>query len=541
MSGEYDTIVIGAGPNGLTAASYLAAAGQKVLVVERYVETGGGLVTQEISGFRLNHHAIYMMMGELLPPYHELGLADKGVKFIRPDSQVSFLFDEGKSMTLYTDPERSQASIEALSPTDGPAFRTMYDEFKEMCDAFLIPATYFPPIPPVEQTMYLADSDELGKLIAEISEWSPIEVIDRYGFEDERVRGAFLYLATMFGLEADEGGMGFLVPIYVYRLMNNALVQGGSHQLSSGLRRTLEEHGGSVLTSKGAARVIVADGLAVGVGLEDGTEIRAESVISTLNPAQTFLQLLDPETLEPDIRKAAEEWQWEKTSLFIFNSGVVAEAPVYEGYDRAVGESLIVVMGYQSAGDVIEHQREVAAGKRDRIAGHVTVPSLFDPLMAPDHVPFGPHHVLRWECWAPYDGDWSDKARDEYRRRCLEFWTRYAPNIRDANLRVCVTWSPKDIETHLATMKRGSIKHGAYVSLQMGYNRPFPEGSSYRTPVEGLYVGGASVHPGGMVIMGPGYNVSRALAEDLELELPWKELSMVTAARERGYLVLEDD
>jgi len=101
---------------------------------------------------------------------------------------------------------------------------------------------------------------------------------------------------------------------------------------------------------------------------------------------------------------------------------------------------------------------------------------------------------------------------------------------------VRVDWSPRDIETQLTTMTRGSIKHGAYLPLQMGYNRPNPDCSGYRTPIPGLYVGGASVHPGGMVILGPGYNASRVVAEDLGLRVWWEEPEMVRRARRRGYL-----
>lgn len=538
---DYDVIVIGAGPNGLTAAAYLAAAGQRVLAVEKYLETGGGLVTQELCGFKLNHHAIYMMMAELLPPYRELNLADKGVAFVRPPNQVSFLFDDHKSITLYSDPERSAASIDALSPGDGARFRKMYDDFKQMCDACLLPATYFPPIPPLDQTKLLSEADDLGRLIAEISDMAPREVIDRYAFVDPRVRGAMLYLACMFGVGPEEGGLGFLVPIYVYRLMQNALVRGGSHQLSSGLRRTLEEFGGEVATSKAVTQLLSRDGRVSGVKLDDGREFTAKAVISTLNPQQTFLQLLPPDLLDDDIREVVEAWEWEHNSLFITNAGIVGEAPRYEGYDPAVNDSLIVVMGYERDQDVVDHYEEVSRGELGRMAGHVTVPSLFDPLMAPNHVPLGPAHVLRWECWAPYDSDWSVTGRDAFRDRCWEFWTRYAPNLSRANKRVWVAWSPADIANHLATMVRGSIKHGAYLSLQMGYNRPFPEASSYRTFVDGLYVGGASTHPGGMVIMGPGYNVSRTVAADLGVDLPWGELAMVKAARDRGYLAVQED
>jgi phytoene dehydrogenase-like protein len=534
MSHSYDAIVIGAGPNGLTAAAYLAAAGKKVVVVESNVETGGGLVTQELSGYRLNHHATYMLMAELLPPVRDLDLRDRGVDFIRPEVQAAFLFEGRRCLLVYADPARTQASVEALSPGDGARFRRMADEFEEMCDAFLLPASYAPPLPPLEQTIALSQADELGERIAEISELAPCDVIDRYEFRDPRVRAAFLYLGTLFGLEADEGGMGFLLPIYVARMMKAALVRGGSHQLASALRRIIEEHGGEVLTATPVEAILVEGDRAAGVRLAGRGELRADAVVSTLNPKQTFLELIQPQTIERELGETVAAWEWERTSLFVFSDGILGEPPVYAGFPEDANRALLAVMGYETPEDVIDHQREAAAGDRSRLAGHGSVLSLFDPLMAPSHVPFGPHHLLRWESWAPFDADWGVAASKSYRDQCYDFWCRYAPNLKEARSRVCVTWTPRDIEAHLPTMTRGSIKHGAYTSLQMGYNRPLPECSAYRTPIPGLYVAGSSVHPGGMVTMGPGYNAARVVAEDLGASLP-PEPEMVRRARERGY------
>jgi phytoene dehydrogenase-like protein len=398
-----------------------------------------------------------------------------------------------------------------------------------------LPATYAPPLPPLEQTLALSEADGLGEQIAEISELAPWEVIERYGFEDPRVHAAFLYLATMFGLEAEEGGVGFLVPLYVSRMMQAALVRGGSHQLASALRRCVEEHGGEVLTASAVEEILVEDGRAVGVRVAGGGKLRAAAVVSTLNPQQTFLGLIGPEGVERNVRETLAEWEWERTSLFIVHDGIVGSPPRYEGHPEDANHALLAVMGYEHPEDVIEHQNEVTRGQRTRIAGHGSVPSLFDPLMAPTHVPYGPHHVLRWECWAPFDADWSESAAEDYRRECFDLWSHHAPNLKQANSRVRVVWTPRDIEAHLPTMTRGSIKHGAYTSLQMGYNRPVPECSAYRTPIEGLYVAGSSVHPGGMVILGPGYNAARVVAEDLGAPL-WEEPEMVRAARARGYL-----
>ncbi len=525
-------IVIGAGPNGLTVAAYLAKAGADVLVVEKNVETGGGLVTEELAGFKMNYHATYFMLQEELPPYKDLKLRENGVVFIKPDEQVSFLFENKKSITFYTDINRTVESVGKISEKDAPIVGKLLEDCKEMCDNFLIPATYLPPLETIEQVEYLKTSDELGRKIAELGDMTPLEFLDSYKISDRRVKGALLYLNSMFGLEHDEAGMAFLSPIYLYRLTQTALVKGGSHQFSSTLRRIIEDNGGAVIVNNAVVKILFKEDKACGVKLADGSEIFGDAVISTLNPEQNFIQIMKA---DETLREVAENWQWETISFFISNIGIVGESPKYEGYPDEVSRSLIVVMGYETDEDVISHIEEVRNGKCERVAGHGTVPSLFDPLLVPNHVRgFGPHHQLRWQCFAPYDIDWENISED-FGKKAFELWCRYAPNLRDSNIRAWVNWSPLDIEKHLPTMKRGSIKHGAYTTLQMAYNRPCPECSSYRTPIRGFYVAGASTHPGGMVILGSGYNAAKVVCEDLGLSVFWGEPEMIKKARERGY------
>ena len=538
MAEQYDVVILGAGPNGLTCGNYLQKAGAKVAVVEKNIETGGGLVTEELAGFKLNHHAIYMMLADLMPPYHDLNLKDRGVVFVRPEAQVAFLFQDKRSFVLYTDPERSKASIAKLSPKDAQAFDRLYREFKAMCDRFLIPATYVPAVEPVEQVELLRKSDEVGRRIADISDMTPREVIADYRFEHPGVEGGLLYLTLMFGLDPDEGGMGFMVPLYVYRLMNAALVKGGSHQFSSALRGEFEAGGGEVFTSAEAKEVLWEGGAVVGVRLADGREVRSRAVVSTLTPQQTFLQLCGRERISADLAKVADEWQWEEWSYFVYNIGMVGEAPRYEGYDPEVNQALTVVMGYETPQDVLEHVEAVKRGELpEKIRGHGSCLSLFDPLLIPRHLDpmFGPHTLLRWECWAPYEYNWEEQ-KEKYARRCFDLWKEYAPNLANSTVIAEVPWSPLDIERRLPTMIRGSIKHGAYITLQMGYNRPSPDCSGYKTPIPGLYVAGASTHPGGMVILGPGYNAAKVVAGELGFPVWWPVPEMVGAARKAGYL-----
>ncbi len=390
---ERDVLVIGAGPNGLTCGAYLVRAGANVLVLERNRETGGGLATEEHGGFRWNYHATYMMLAELMPPYWDLGLEARGVSFVRPEAQVSFLFEAGKSLTLYTDVEKSRASIAKLSQKDAETFGRMYGEFKEISDKFIIPATYAPPVPPLDQ-IELLQKDTLGKRIVEVSDMSPREVIEGYNFQDPRVKAAMLYLGIMWGIDPEERGLGFMVPLYVYRMCNAALVRGGSHTLSSGIQREFVQNGGEIEESAEIQEIIIEDGRARGVKLADGREFRARAVVSSLNPEQTFLKLCDPKKIPSDLVDAARGWEWEGWSYFTSHMSLKGEPPRYQNYDPEVNSALSVVMGYESPEDVLHHVAEAKGGRlSERPAFHACCTTLFDRLQAPSG-PFGPYLSL---------------------------------------------------------------------------------------------------------------------------------------------------
>ena len=80
----------------------------------------------------------------------------------------------------------------------------------------------------------------------------------------------------------------------------------------------------------------------------------------------------------------------------------------------------------------------------------------------------------------------------------------------------------KDIEIRLTSMRRGSIKHGDYSPIQLGAFRPNQDCSGHSTPIEGLYVCGASTYPGGLVLGGPGYLGANKVAEDMGATKWWK-------------------
>ena len=492
--GRYDAIVIGGGPNGLICGAYLAQTGARVLLVERRHETGGGLNTDEYFGFRLNLHAVYHMMGEVMPAYRDLDLPSFGLRYLYPEVVAAFPLSDGNALVYTRDPHETARSIAQLSAGDADAFVAMWTEFQPMLDQYLIPMTYRLPEPAVDQVVEFQDT-EVGTRLAEISELGFVEMLDEYGFTDPRVRMSLLSFAAMWGMHLEDP-LGYLYPIYLCRMLAAGLVKGGSHRLSSAIYRSFVRSGGEVLDACEVTGIVVENGVAVGVEVEGGGRIDARAVISTLNPEQTFLNLVGASSLSRDLCQSAEGWEWEERSLFGLHLGIEGEV-AFKASDPRVNEAMIVFCGLDTEDQLHEHLARVDAGERGECEWvHVTVPTRFDATMAPPG-----HQLLRAESVVKYDPAWETEGK-AFGDACLETIQAHA-DLGEVVLRR--DYTPVDIEAKLTTMTQGSIKHGAYTPLQMGYLRPNDLCSRSETPIPGLFVGGASMYPGGMILGGPGY------------------------------------
>ena len=179
---QYDVIAIGSGHNGLVAAAYLAAAGKKVLVLERQPWFGGGVVTKALTvpGFRHDQHSmahIFIQANPLLTA-DELKLKSRyGLSYLFPDPPVSVLFEDGTSVSLHRDRERTCAEIARLSRADAEAYRRL----SEQAAAWLpmIAATlYSAPMPSGAATALLDQSRE-GREFWRVSQMSTHELLCR--------------------------------------------------------------------------------------------------------------------------------------------------------------------------------------------------------------------------------------------------------------------------------------------------------------------------------------------------------------------------
>jgi len=515
---EWDVVVIGAGPNGLITAAYLAKAGLKVALVERRYEIGGGLATEEIlyPGYYSNIHAIYHMMVDYMPVLRDFDLGRHGLVWIKPNLQTAMVFEDGNSLQLTRMIEDTVDSMHKFSQKDAVTFGKVMRHWRRIAREVVVPATYLPPMSPLDISVAMQRTD-LGKQMMEITERSPLEIIADT-FENDRIRALLLYTCCMWGLDPRETGVGFFVPLLIERGMNKCYCQGGSHKLAASLAREFIRAGGTILDSSQVNKIIMRNGTATGVELWEGRTLHADVVISSLDPHSTFFDLVGKQNLPGELAGAVDGWKYDKWS---FNTLHVAsrEAPRYACADPWVNESFMTIFGFESTAQVLAHWDNVTAGKLDlnHLGGHSTCETFFDT-----HLARKPGQVSFFQMHAPYGikGGWD--RRKDIEDAMLARWQKAAPNMTRDNIVATSMETPKDIEIRLPNMRFGSIKHGDYSPVQLGCFRPNQDCSSTKTPIDGLYVCGASTYPGGLVLGGPGYLAANKVAEEMGVKKWWK-------------------
>jgi len=540
MAENYDVIIIGAGPNGLTAACYLSKAGQKVLLLEKRYEVGGGLATEEITlpDYFHNTHAIYHLMADYAPPIKDFEVESRyGLEFVHPELEWAMPLSDGKSLCIYRDLEKTCQSIAQFSQKDAQSYREMTQRFFNIVNDFIGPATYCAAMPPLDQVIEL-DKTEVGKDINELTEQTPEEIVNEL-FENDVVRTLMLYIACHWGLPYDASGASYMVPLLINRATNYRLLKGGSHRLSNALTKFMLENGGEILTNAQIKRIIVEGGTAKGVEMEDGTTYMAnKAVVSTIDTHQTFLQLVGRDNLDATLVEKIEAWEWEHWSLCHLHLAM-EEPPQFAAAanNPDINNAFVYVLGFENSEDLKKHWNAMINDNAmvEPEGFNCCFPSVHDPYQAPPGRCSGLISQM-----APYklNGDKNKwlrmKFKEERAEKLVAVLQKYAPNITRDKVMWWNMTTPADIENKFANMVHGSIKQGAYDSTQMGYWRPNDDCPNHRTPIKNLYLGGASSYPGGLDTFGAGYGTANVVAEDIGAEKWWPEPESVKAARAKG-------
>ena len=496
----YDVAIVGAGPNGLTAAAYLARAGARVVVLEKRFERGGTLATDDYSTpFQYNLAQLQLPLGRELPPYADLGLEPLGVRFAEPAQAFSARVEPG--------------GPELVVGRGGRGLGAEIEEMLGAASSAVAPLLYRPPVTEEEARAQLPAAHREAALA--LADATPRSLSDRA--QDPRAAVILRYACGLAGFLAADAPLGLTGAFCVARQFSPAIVVGGSKNLANGLVRVAASAGARGWVSSEVTGVERAgDGFRLRTG--DGRELLAGTVVSTLDPG-SILEALDSGLTTAEVREAAERWVVDPAGLFTAHYGIKGAPPAGEAVNR--------VFGFADADAVERHFEEAVRGRLPSpVAGHLTCVSVHDPLQASPG-PYGPLHTLRLQTLAPYalsGGDW-DRFRTDYRRTCWEALVTHFPDLGDVRLLFQFCDTPLDLERRFSTTRHGSIRQGALVPEQVLAARPHPSCSSGRTPIEGLYLAGGSVHPGVPGSLAGGYNAAGLVAADLGLERWWPELA----------------
>ena len=439
-----------------------------------------------------------------MPWYRELELERRGAKYLEPELNVALLLKSGDALCWWTDFERTVESFSQFSARDAATLKHWREAFVPILEKILGPESRQPPQHPEERRRAL-EQTAAGRLLLATSALSPLEFVERE-FTHPVVKAGLLFFNGLREVDLRLRGFGHHIPALLASPAKAQMCIGGAARLAEALARAVRESGGEIRTSCEPARIVREGGRVVGVETAEGELLRSRFVASSLNPQQTFVDLLDgPRELHDQARKFEYNLL---APLFALNL-ILKAPPRY----RTLKNPFMVILGlerYEQFNDIVRHHE---AGTMPPTVMWGACPTLFDPTQAPA----GGHTAFMWEK-LPYrlrSGDW-DSVRDAHAQEMLELWTQYAPNLADDT----VGWfarTPLDTERELPNMRGGDLLVGSFANGQVGYDRPFRGAGQYRTPLEGLYLCGSSCHPGGNITGLPGYNAAQVLLAELGL------------------------
>ena len=505
---DWDAVVIGGGHNGLTAAAYLARAGRSVRVLEARERLGGAATLERpFADQRFICSPCAYVVGLLDPKViAELGLRERGLRYWLADPDMWIPFEDGSSFAEWQDDARTQASLEALgvSKADIDGYWAYNKLFREIRIALRHGErdAWEGDCPSREELEAMLGHDE--EKIGVVFEDSVASVIERY-VGDERLKNS-LFGGGVIGTWAgprDPGTAGVKLMHRQGSLDGESsswgYVEGGMGMVSFAIAEAAREAGAVLACGLPVARVLPERG----VELEDGTLIRARTILCNADP-KVALGLFGEGAIDSSYRECLEGWKTRSPTVKV--NAALRRLP---SWTAAPGESwparsqIDIGDGMDAAQAAFERCRD--EGEPSVSFGEVYCQTGYDPSPAPE----GMHLMSVFSQFVPYEfssGDW-DSRREEVGEQVIAMIERFAPDIRDCLIEIDVL-GPPDVEARIG-LSGGNIFQGDVLPEQMWENRLTP-----RTPVPGLYLCGAATHPGGSVIATNGRNAARAVLAD---------------------------
>src|SRR5882672_9531296 len=426
-AGENEIVVVGSGHNGLVAAAYLAAAGCRVLVLERNGWFGGGVVTRELTlpGFRHDQHSmahIFIHANPLLAA-DELKLKEKyGLKYVFPDPPMMSVFEDGSTLAIYRDRERTCAEIAKFSRKDADAYRRLSVQAADWLP--MIAATLYSAPAPLGASFAMLDQAREGREFWRVVQMSTHDLLCEY-FEHDKVRMHFARIAGENLASPDEKatGLGVFVFVGFMEAYGIGVPIGGSGRLTDALIACIKNFGGDVVANVDVARVRTANGRATGVVTTDGREYTArDAVIGAIHPHHLGQMV---EGIDPALAKAAAATQIPPVACITVHAAL--KSPLKFRAGDAVRAVMIELLptSYDTLRRSFDDLRYGGFSQYPLVGlGSLT---MFDP----SRVPEGRGTMHAWD-YVPFDradGKSWDETKRGYAERMLEHMGRFIGNV----------------------------------------------------------------------------------------------------------------
>ena len=486
-----DAVVVGSGPNGLAAAITLAEAGMPVTVLEANAAPGGAVATEELTlpGFRHDVFSAVYPAAAASPVFARWPLERHGLAWVHPRRCYAHPLPDGRAAALSRDLDETVASLDALVPGDGAAWRAFATPYLDRFGAWRDTMMHgFPPV--AGPARLLAALGPHGMLAWARLLLTPAEAFAARLFAGDGAR-AWLYGSAMHG-DVPPGGAGSAIAAVHLNLMGHAVgwpsPRGGAAALTDALLGHLAALGGRVVCGARVTAIRVERGRVAGVEVGGGDPVGAGIVIADVTPRA--LLALAGDALPAGYAGELRDYRYGSATLKV-DWALSGPVPWTAPEAREAG-TVHVGGGAQETLDAL-----APTGLAERPFLLFGQQSLADPTRAP---------AGRHTAWAythgPADADW-----DGYVERVEAQVERFAPGFRDLILARHVLF-PADLERRNANLVHGDVGAGSYALDQLVF-RPVARLSPYRTPVRGLYLGSAATFPGGSVHGVPGHAAAR--------------------------------
>ncbi len=508
---RYDTIVIGAGHNGLTAATLLARAGRQVVVLEAREQVGGLASRDEF-------HPGYRTAGVLhetsaLRPWvvDKLELRKHGLEILKEPAPVLIPERDGPGYLHWHDSNRAEKEITGRSHHDAEQYRRYRAFLKRIAPVI---RKVFDQFPADTQSIQLSELWDIGKKaialrmlgrqdMMEVLRIGPMCVADWVAewFETDIVRAAIAAPAVMHDMTGP-WSPGTNLNLILAETQGQMAVKGGPAALVDALERAARAQGVEISTGSRVAKLNLQEGAVTGVTLANGEVLDGTQVAASCDPKQLFLKLIPANLLTMEFERNIQHYRTRgmtaKVNLALDRYPELPSRPDLQPTFLRTGTS---IDDLERAFDPAKYREFALEPMLD-----VYVPTLEDSELAPSG-----HHVFSVQAhWVPYklEGGWNDEARERLREAVIDVLESYLPDLRQSILGAQVQ-SPVDLERTYG-VSGGHLHHGEHATDQLVL-RPTPECARYATPFRGLFLCGSGSHPGGGITCAPGALATQAI------------------------------